>query len=141
MQMKLYDCDLGVVLNGVNYTIPHVDEVRYTDPEMKQLTRGANSDDSAGITYITGRKDPKTIEVDSLQIPVELASAFNTAYENETRMEVYAISRRTGSSVKGKQAILVQPPLQASINESPDSLVVTLQFNTFTLERDVKEND
>jgi hypothetical protein len=59
--LKLYDCDVGITLRGVNYEFEHVDSVSIEDPERTRLIRGGNAKNKLGIAYTEGVKDAKTV--------------------------------------------------------------------------------
>src|SRR5690606_39485484 len=108
MVFKLYDCDVGITLNGVNYEFEHVDSVTIEDPVRARLTRGANASNTEGLAYLEGVKDAKTITISVISIPAELHALLKQAFKDKTRMEVYVISRQDGSSKIAKKAILSQ---------------------------------
>ena len=56
---RIYDCDFGVKVDGVNYDFEHVSELSIDDPERNQLTRGSNAKTKIGLSYKDGLKDPK----------------------------------------------------------------------------------
>lgn len=74
------------------------------------------------------------MELDLMDLQPELFEVLKSAHKNKTRFDnVYAISRDTGSGKSAKRAILSQEPQQLTIDETPDSLTVTLAFETFDL--------
>jgi hypothetical protein len=131
MIFKLYDCDFGVTLNGVNYDFEHVDGLQIEDPERTRLTRGANAGNKTGLVYKEGIKEPKTITLTVLDIPVALHTLLKEAYTKKTRLDAYCVSRVDGSSKIAKNAILSQEPQQLSLDESAESMNVALVFESF----------
>jgi hypothetical protein len=131
MIFKLYDCDFGVTLNGVNYDFEHVDGLQIEDPERTRLTRGANAGNKVGLAYKEGIKEPKTITLTVLDIPVALHTLLKEAYTKKTRLDAYCVSRVDGSSKIAKNAILSQEPQQLSLDESAESMNVALVFESF----------
>ncbi len=133
MIFKLYDCDVGIKLNGVNYGFDHVQSVTVEDPEMTRLTRGANASNKEGLVYKEGIKEPKKITIPIMGMSIELKAALDTAYTDKTRLEVYAISRADGSSKMGRNAVLCQQPQQLVLDDSAESMNVHLVFETFDM--------
>ena len=133
MVFKLYDCDIGITLNGVNYEFEHVDSVTIEDPVRARLTRGANASNTEGLAYMEGVKEAKTITTSVISIPAELHALLKQAFRDKTRMEVYVISRQDGSSKIAKRAILSQEPQQLTLDDSPESLNTDLIFESFDI--------
>lgn len=127
-KFKLYECDVGIKIDGVNYDFPHTNSIEIEDPEMTNLTRGADGKNEEGIVYKEGVRDPKTWTIPIMQMSVELKGVLDSAYSNQTRMDVYCISRKDGSSKMLKNAVLKQRPQQLTIDESADSMAVALSF-------------
>lgn len=131
MIFKMHDCDFGVKVNSVPYAFEHVAEVTIEDPERNKLTRGANAGNSIGLSYKEGLKDPKRWTVPILNMSAELKTVLDDAFTNQTRVEVYCISRVDGSSKMAKNAVLCNKPQQLAINDTPESMQVSLEFETF----------
>lgn len=136
MIFKIYDCDFGVKVEGVAYDFEHVDSLTITDPERTKLTRGANASNKVGLVYKEGIKEPKTWEIPILNMSLALKELLDRVYEKKIRVETYCIDRNDGSSKMAKNAILSQQPQQLSVTDSPDSMQVSLAFESF----DLKEN-
>lgn len=128
---KLYDCDVIITLKGVNYFHDHVDSVAIEDPEMRQITKGVNAQNKMGIVYMTGTKEPKNVSFVAMDLPSELVTAYTKACEDEERMDFSVVSRRDGSSFTAKNSILTQKPQQLTLDESPESMNVTLALQSF----------
>lgn len=135
MVFKLYDCDIGVTVDGVRYDFTHVVSVSIENPERTRLTRGGNSGNKVGLSYKEGVREAKTVTVPVIDIPVELYAVLNDAYTEEKRLQFHAISRRDGSSCMAKNAVLSNQPLQLTMDDSPESMQVELIFETFDLEQ------
>lgn len=133
MIFKIYECDFGIKIDGVDYQFVHVDNLTIEDPENTRLTRGANAGNKTGFVYKEGSKEPKRITVTIAGMSVELKEVLDLAYKNQTRLDVYCISRNDGSSKMAKNAILNQQPQQLSIDESAESVNVALSFESFDL--------
>jgi hypothetical protein len=131
MIFKIYNCDFGVKVNGVGYDFEHVNELTIEDPERNRLTRGANAKNKIGLTYKDGLKEPKRWTIPFLDMSIELKAVLDDAYKNQTRVDVYCIDRTEGSSKMAKNAVLSNKPQQLTINDSADSLAVSLEFETF----------
>lgn len=139
MKLTMYDCDFGVKIAGVSYDFEHVDSLTVEDPEKTRITRGANAKNKTGLVYKEGLKEPKRLIVPVLDLSSALFGVLKSAYKNQTRLEVYAIDRKTGSSKIGKNSILSNDPQQLTIDDSPESMQVSLEFETFDLEDKIKE--
>lgn len=133
MIFKIYDCDFGIKLNGVNYDFTHVNNLQIEDPESTKLVRGANAGNKTGLVYKEGIKDPKKITVTIMDMSIDLKAVLDAAYEDQSRLDVYCISRTDGSSKMAKNAVLSQMPQQLTIDENTDSLNVALAFESFDL--------
>ncbi len=133
MIFKIYNSDFGIKLNGTSYQFTHVNSLTIEDPEMTKLTRGANAGNKTGIVYKEGVKDPKKVAVVIIDMPAELKLVLDAAYKDKTRMDVFAIDRDDGSSKMAKSAILSQQPQQLVLDDSPDSMNVSLAFESYDL--------
>ena len=133
MIFKIYDCDFGIKINGVNYDFTHVENLTIDDPENTRLTRGANAGNKLGLVYKEGIKEPKRITVTIKGMSPELKAVLDSAYDKKDRVDVYCVSRSDGSSKMGKNAVLSQQPQQLTVDEGPDSMNVALAFETFDL--------
>lgn len=127
-RFKLYDCDVGVVIGGVQYDFFDVNSIEVEDPENTNLTRGSNGKNMEGIAYKEGVRDPKTWTIPIMNMSNELKAAFDDAYKNTTRMDVYCTSRSSGSRKALSNAVLKQRPQQLTVDETADSLAIQLIF-------------
>ncbi len=128
---KLYDCDFGVTIDGVNYDFVHVENLQIEDPETTRLIRGGNAGNKLGLIYKEGIKEAKKITVTLIGIEMALHNLLKTAYANRTRVDCYAVSRIDGSSKIAKNAILSQEPKQLNLDDSAESLNTALMFESF----------
>lgn len=133
MIFKMYDCDFGVKINGLNYDFEHVESLQIEDPEMTKLVRGSNAFNKLGLVYKEGTKEPKKLTVTILGMSQALKEVLEAAYENKTRVDAYCISRVDGSSKMASDAILSQTPQQLSVDDSAESMNVALAFESFNL--------
>lgn len=131
MVFKLYDCDIGFTIDGVNYEFEHVDSVTIEDPVRNRLTRGANAGNKTGLAYIEGVKEAKTVTVSVIEVPLALHDILTAAFENQTRMDFFAVSRLDGSSKLAKKAVLSQRPQQLTLDDTPESLNTELVLESF----------
>ena len=131
MIFKLYDCDVGIKVEGVSYSFTHVQSVGVEDPEFTRITRGANGGNKEGIVYKEGIKEPKRITVPIMGMSAELKAVLDGVYNDKTRVEGYAISRADGSSKMWRNAVLCQQPQQLTLDDTPDSMNVQLIFESF----------
>lgn len=131
MIFKLYDCDLGLKINGTKYEFDHVQKFQVEDPETTKLVRGANASNKLGLVYVEGLKDPKKITVTIIGMTADLKQVLDNAYVGKTRVDVYAVARTDGSSKIYKNAVLSTQPQQLTLDDSPDSMNVDLIFESF----------
>ena len=133
MVFKLYDCDCGVTIRGVNYDFVHVDNVSIEDPERTRLVRGANAGNKIGIEYKEGTKEAKTVTCTVIDIPLELHNLLKDVHAKAERLDFYAIARSDGSSKIAKNAVLSQEPKQLTLDDSAESLNTALIFESFDI--------
>lgn len=131
MFFKLYDCDIGFKYNGVDYSFDHVAEVQIEDPERNRLTRGSNAKDKIGLAYKDGLKDPKRWTIPILNMSAPMKAVFDSVYDSQARIDVYCISRSDGSSKWAKNAVLSNRPQQLTLDETAESMNVSIEFETF----------
>lgn len=131
MIFKIYECDFGMKINGTSYDFDNVSELQIEDPERNMLTRGANASNKLGLPYKEGLKDPKRWTIPILNMSAALKSVLDAAYENQTRVEVYCVSRADGSSKMARNSILSNRPQQLAVDETAESMNVSLEFVTF----------
>lgn len=136
---KMYDCDFGIKVDGVSYDFEHVVEVQIEDPERNRLTRGSNAKNKIGLSYKDGLREPKRWTIPIMAMSAELKGVLDGVFDNQTRVEVYAISRSTGSSKMARNAVLSNKPQQLTLDETADSLNVSLEFESFDLSEVIKE--
>ena len=131
MIFKLYNCDVGIKVSGTPYEFDHVAQVTIEDPERNRLTRGNNASNKTGLAYKDGLKDPKRWTIPILNMSPELKQVLDGCFENQTRLEVYVIDRSDGSSKMAKNALLSNRPQQLSLDDTAESMQVSLEFETF----------
>lgn len=131
MIFKLYDCDVGIKVDGVSYDFEHVASVTVEDPERNRLTRGNNAKNKSGLAYKDGLSEPKRFTIPIMDMSAELKELFDECFDNQTRVDVYCISRKDGSSKMGKNALLSNKPQQLTLDDTAESMQVSLEFETF----------
>jgi len=131
MVFKIYKCDFGIKVDGTSYDFEHVAQVQIEDPERNRLTRGNNAKNMTGIAYKDGLRDPKRWTIPILQMSAALKAVLDDCFKNQKRLEVYAIDRDTGSSKMAKNAILSNAPQQLTLDDTAESMQVSLEFETF----------
>lgn len=131
MIFKIYNCDFGIKVDGVSYDFEHVAELQIDDPERNQLTRGGNAKNKVGLSYKDGLKEPKRWTLPILNMSAALKSVLDNCFDKQTRIDVYCIDRTDGSSKMAKNAILSNRPQQLTVDESAESMNVSLEFVTF----------
>lgn len=136
---KLYECDVGIKVDGVSYDFEHVNQVQIEDPERNQLTRGVNAKNKVGLVFKDGLKDPKKWTIPIMNMSAALKAVMDDAFENQKRLDVYAISRKTGDSKWAKNAIMSNRPQQLTLDDTAESLDVSLEFVTYDSSEIIKE--
>lgn len=131
MVFKIYNCDFGIKRNGQAYNFTDVAELQIEDNERNRLTRGANGQNKIGLVYRDGTKEPKRWTIPILNMTAELKAVLDTCYDSQERLEVFCIDRTDGSSKMAKNAILSNKPQQLTLDESAESMNVSLEFETF----------
>ncbi len=131
MIFKMYNCDFGIKVNGVAYDFEHVAELQIDDPERNNLTRGSNAKNKLGLAYKEGLKEPKRWTLPILNMSETLKGVLDSCFNAQTRIEVYCIDRNDGSSKMAKNALLANRPQQLTVDESAESMNVSLEFVTF----------
>lgn len=128
---KMYDCDFGIKYNGQTYEFEHVAELQIEDNERNRLTRGSNAKNKTGLPYKDGLRDPKRWTIPIMDMSIELKNVLDDAFNTQGRVDCFAIDRKTGASKVAKNALLSNKPQQLTLDESPESLQVSLEFETF----------
>lgn len=128
---KLYDCNFGVTIDGVNYEFTHVENLQIEDPEKTKLIRGGNAGNTTGIAYKEGMKEAKTITLTVIGMEAAVHNLLKQKYKEKARMDCYAVSRVDGSQKIAKQAVLTQSPKQLNIDDSAESMNTALIFESF----------
>lgn len=131
MIFKIYNCDFGIKVDGVSYDFEHVAELQIEDPERNQLTRGGNAKNKTGLAYKDGLKEPKRWTIPILNMSAELKVVLDGVFDDQTRVDVYCIDRTDGSSKMAKNAILSNRPQQLTLDDTAESMNVSLEFVTF----------
>ena len=134
MIFKLYDCDFGFTLNGVNYDFEHVENLQIEDPERTRLVRGGNAGNKVGLAYKEGIKEAKTVTLTVIGMTMAVHNLLKQAYADKTRMDCYCVSRVDGSSKIAKNAVLSQSPKQLSMDDSAESMNTALVFESFDVD-------
>jgi hypothetical protein len=138
MIFKLYECDFGVTIDGVNYDFEHVENLQIEDPERTRLIRGSNAGNKTGLAYKEGTREAKTITCTVIGMSKELHELLKTTYADQTRVDCYCVSRVDGSSKIAKNAVLSQEPKQLTLDDSPESMNTALVFESFDISEIMK---
>ena len=136
---KIYDCDFGVKVTGVSYDFEHVAELQIEDPERNRLTRGANAKNNVGIAYKEGMTQPKRWTIPILNMSSELKGVLDDCYNSQKRLDVYCIDRKTGSKKMLSNAVMSNKPQQLTLNDTAESLQVSLEFESFDSTETLKD--
>lgn len=128
-------CDFYFSRNGEDYDLTAVvDSAAFEDPERKHLTRGSSGQNTKGLIYTEGIKDPKSLTVVFIGLSVEFASMLSDMYAAEERTDFKIIDRKTGQMRAFKDAIVSQKPVQASMSEGAEEQNVQVIFECFKTE-------
>ncbi len=133
MIFKMYECDFGFKIGGVNYEFEHVESFTVEDPENTKLIRGANAANKIGLAYKEGLKEAKKVTVTVIGMSAAIKALLDDAYTTKARIDVYGINRNDGSSKIAKNAVVAQQPQQLAVSDSADSMNVALVFESFDL--------
>lgn len=139
MVFKIYNCDFGIKVDGVSYDFEHVAELQIEDPERNRLTRGSNAKDKIGLAYKDGLKDPKKWTLPILNMSSALKAVLDGCYDDVTRVDVYCIDRTNGSTKMLKSAVMSNRPQQLAIDETAESMNVSLEFEGFQSDEVLKD--
>ena len=131
MTFKIYNCDFGIKVAGVSYDFEHVDTLTITSTQRNRLTRGSNAKNTTGLTFKDGLKEPDVWAIPILQMSAELKDVLDGCFDKATRVECYCIDRTDGSSKIAKNAVLSNKPQQLLVDQTAESMQVSLEFETF----------
>lgn len=131
MIFKIYNCDFGIKFRGIDYEFEHVQELQIEDNERNNLTRGANAKNKVGLPFKENLREPKRWTIPILNMSIELKSVLDQAYDTQDRVDLYCIDRADGSSKMLKNALLANKAQQLALDETPESLAVSLEFVGF----------
>lgn len=131
MQFKLYDCDVGATIRGVDYTWTHVNSFVTEDARRVRLTRGANAGNKEGIVYEEGVKDAEVVTVTLPDLDSAMFNLLMDVFNKKERIDVWAIQRSDGSSKTAKRAVISAKPQQLTLDDTPDSFDVALILESF----------
>lgn len=131
MIFKPYECDFGFKFGGVDYAFEYINSLTIEDPEFNRITRGSNAGNLTGLAYKEGSKEPKTWTAVIMNMTAELKDVLDQIFADQSRVDVYAIRRSDGSAKMGRNAVLCQKPQQLVVDDSVDSINVSLIFQTF----------
>ena len=133
--MRTSLCDFYFSRNGADYELTAaVDSLTFEDPERKHLTRGSSGRNGTGLIYTEGIKDPKSLTVVFVGLSAEYAAMLRDMYEQEERTGFKILDRKTGQMRVYKEAIVSQPPMQASMQDGAEEQTVQVIFETYQVE-------
>jgi len=136
---KIYNCDFGIKVNGQTYDFTDVAELQIEDAVRNRLTRGANATNRVGLTYRDGLKEPTRWTIPIMDMSAALKAVLDNCYSKQIRIEAFCIDRESGAKKIAKQAILSNKPQQLTLDDSPESLQVSLEIETFDSSETYKE--
>jgi len=131
MIFKIQSCEFGMKVDGTQYIFDDVAELTIEDNRKNKLTRGANGANKEGLVYQEGTREPVRWTLPILNMSAALKGVLDDVFKNQSRVDVYCIDKTDGSSKMAKNAILCNKPQQLSLNDTPDSMNVSLEFETF----------
>lgn len=132
--IKLYECQVGIEVNGTNYNFDHIRSVTLENPERNNLMRGVNAPTSEGLAFKEGMMEPKTISVPVIEMAKEVFDLLRSCFDNQTRLTFFVVDKQ-GQSFYGKKCLLAQTPMQLTLDDSAESMDCTLEFVTFLIEQ------
>lgn len=131
MIFKIYKCTFTIKIDGTAYEFEDVQGLTIEDPERNRLTRGNNAKNMTGIAYKEGLNQPKRWTLPILNMSAALKAVLDNAYATQKRVDVSAIDRDDGSSKWAKNALLSNAPQQLTMDDTAESMQVSLEFETF----------
>lgn len=130
MIYRMYDVEIGMKIDGVTYSYTDVVSLTVEDPLFNRLTRGANGKNREGIPYQEGVREPKRWTVIIQNMTQAVKNLLEERFQSVGRVDVFAIAS-DGSAKMLKTAILCQAPRQTTLDDTPDSMNVTLIFEGY----------
>lgn len=130
---QISEGDSGFTYNGVNYTFSDVDTIEYTYSKKNHLTRGASGQNKVGIAYKEALKTPDIAEIRVVDCSIAIYNLLQTIFENQERISVWFIDRKTGEGLTYKNSVIRDKPLQTSIGESEDTIGFMFGIESFDL--------
>lgn len=131
MIFKPYECDIGIKVNSVAYEFQDVMSLNVEDNERNRLTRGSNASNKTGLAYRDGLSEPKRWTMIIRGMTPEQKALFDSCFTGQTRVDAYYVSRIDGSSKMLKSAIISNRPQQLTLDETPESMDVTIEMESF----------
>lgn len=128
---KIYNCDVGFKYKGTDYQFTDVNSVAFENPTRNRLTRGSNGKNETGLSYTEGIREPKRATIAGMNIPIAMYNVFGDIFRKKERIDFYAIDRTDGSSKWLKEAILSNEPEQLNLDDTPESLEVSIELESF----------
>lgn len=133
--MRTSLCDFYFSRNGEDYDLTvAVDSATFEDPERKHLTRGSSGQNTTGLIYTEGIKDPKTLTVVFVGLSQEYAAMLSDMYTKEERTDFKVVDRKTGQMRAYKEAIVSQQPRQGTMAGGAEELNIQVIFECYKVE-------
>jgi hypothetical protein len=128
---QIHQVDSGFSFNSVSYNFSDVDVVNYTYNQKNRLTRGANAQNSVGISYKEGLKTPDIAETKIKDCSIEVYNLLLSLWKSEGRINFWIVDRKTGEGYTYKNAIIRDKPRQTEVSETEDSISFMLAVESF----------
>lgn len=133
--MRTSLCDFYFSRNGEDYDLTAaVDSATFEDPERKHLTRGSSGQNTTGLIYTEGIKDPKTLTVVFVGLSQEYAAMLSDMYAEEERTDFKVVDRKTGQMRAYKEAIVSQQPRQGTMSDGAEERNIQVIFECYKVE-------
>jgi hypothetical protein len=126
-----------VASSGKKYEFEGLNNFAIENPQIKHLTRGADSLDSSGIEYSEGASQPITVTA-TIRTTQNFYLLFKSFFQTSTRLNVYLVDRVDGRVVFVKNAIIQTLPIQKTVGEGEDNTNVDFVLESFILDADYK---
>ncbi|MDR2708363.1 MAG: hypothetical protein LBC07_00100 [Elusimicrobiota bacterium] len=123
--------------DGKKYEFRGLHTFTIENPQMTHLTRGSDGLDRYGIEYSEGNSQPIVVTA-VVRTTQNFFPVFQGFYKDQTRINVTLIDRNDARVIRLEDALLQKLPMQASIEESEDSVNVEFVFESFKLNADYK---
>jgi hypothetical protein len=139
MLFQISNGDAGFTLNLQKYDFKDVDNITYTFSKKNNLTRGASGTNRIGIPIKEGLKDPDMCDIKIVDCSVVVYNLLLSCFENQTRINVFFIDKKTGEGYTFKNSVITDKPRQGEIAEGIDAIHFMLKVKSFDVREKIKD--